>query len=99
MSGHHLVSPNTVQYTRPLLSWLFPLPEWIGRFVVAAAAAEEHERHQPAADQKREESPKPKRDPAMLVHDVLASVPNERGPDHREQQMANRAASRMTCLQ
>ena len=65
---------------------LVALPEWIGGIVVAAAAAEKHESHKPATDQERKERTEPEGDPPVLVHHVLAGIPDECRPHDRENQ-------------
>jgi hypothetical protein len=43
-------------------------PEWIRRFIMSAAAAEKHQRHQSASDDKRKERAQAERDPTMFAH-------------------------------
>lgn len=60
--------------------------EGVGDIIVTAAAAEEHQRHQPAADEKGEESSEAKRDPAVLAHfDAAAGSPDRESPNAREE--------------
>jgi hypothetical protein len=54
---------------------------------VTAAAAEEHQGHQPAPDEKRKEGSETKSDPAVLIHHSVASrVPYRRSPEASEQE-------------
>jgi hypothetical protein len=69
--------------------WRFSPPEWVGRVIVAPAAAEEHERHQAAADQEGKERPQAERNPAVFVHDGFACVPHGSRPDNRQDQYAD----------
>jgi hypothetical protein len=48
---------------------------------MAAAAAEKHQRHQPATDDKGKERAEAKRDPAVFAHlDIAAGIPDHNGP-------------------
>ena len=50
---------------------------------MTAAAAKEHQRHQPATDDKREQGAKAEGYPAMLRHrNVIARRPHIGRPDH-----------------
>ena len=67
--------------------WFLLLSEGIGGFVIAVAAAEEHQRHQTAPDDEGEERAKAKGDPAVLIHHSLAGrVPHRDRPYCREDQ-------------
>ena len=78
----------TLTSERPLLGGRLPaFPKWIGRIVVTAAAAEEHQGHQPAPDEERKEGSEAKGDPAVLIHHGVASeVPHRRSPEASEQE-------------
>jgi hypothetical protein len=64
-----------------------PFPERIGCVVVTASAAEEHQGHQPAPDEEREEGSETKGDPAVLIHHGVArGIPYRRSPKASEQE-------------
>jgi hypothetical protein len=59
----------------------FSVPERIRDFIVPAATAEKHQGHEPASDDKRKESAKAERDPAMDVHvDIGIRIPDRNHP-------------------